>query len=165
MGDMLDIQKTHTSIVSTALPSIAYARGFLERNHSDDSKWSKSTIGHINPNETEEHPRLTTSNGIASFFNSSGASSSSDGQQSRDLEFVSMQDIASLASHFLGDTVALMNICPRAKFSSKMNGVPDPHLYLQPIPPPPALPKRGGGSGQWVRELVWDQSESDSDDA
>ena len=161
---MIDIQKTHTSIVSTALPYIAYARGFLERNLSDDSKWTKTTSAHINLNETEEHPRLTTSNGIASFFHSSGASSSSDGQPSRDLDFVSMQDIAGLASHFLGEPVALLKICPQAKFSSKMRAVPDPHLYLKPIPPPPAQPKRGGGSRPWVRESVWDRSESDSDD-
>lgn len=164
MGDMIDIQKTHSCIVSAKLPYIAYARGFLERDLSADSKWSKTTSAHINLNETEEHPKLTTSTGIASFFHSSGASSSSDGQPSRDLDFVSMQDIAGLASHFLGEPVALLNICPQAKFSSKMRAVPDPHLYLKPIPPPPPQPKRGGGSRPWVRESVWDRSESDSDD-
>ena len=164
MGDMIDIQKTHSCIESAKLPYIAYARGFLERDLSDDSKWSKTTRAHINLNETEEHPKPITSTGIASLFISSGASSSSDVQPSRDLDFVSMHDIACLASHFLGEPMALLNLCPAAKFSSKMRSVPDAHLYLQPLPPPPPQPKRGGGFRPWVRESVWDRSESDSDD-
>ena len=164
MGDMIDIQKKHSCIVSAKLPYIAYARGFLERDLSADSKWSKTTNAHIDLNETEEHPKLSTSAGIASLFHSSGASSSSDGQPSRDLDFVSIQDIAGLASHFLGPPVSLLNICPKAKFSSKMSAVPDPHLYLTPILPPAPPPKRGGGPHPWKRQSVWDKSDSDTDD-
>ena len=164
MGDMNDIEQTSSCIKSPELPYLAYARGFLERDLRAESKWSQTTRAHINPNETAENPNLTTSTAIASFFNSSGASSSSDGEPSRELDFVSMQDIAGLASHFLGDPVALLNKCPQAKLFSKMRSVPDPHLYLKPLPPPPPQPKRGGGFRPWVRESVWDRSESDNDD-
>ena len=164
MGDMKDIQKTHSCIVSGNLPNIAYARGYLERDLREDSKWSQTTSAWLNPNDTYEPPKLTTATNIAAFFQSRSASSSSNGQAARDLDFVSMQDITGFASLFLGPPAALLNKCPAAKFSSKMSGVPNPQLYLTPILPPAPPPKRGGGPHPWKRQSVWDKSDSDTDD-
>ena len=136
----------------------------IERDLSATSLWSQSTRAQVDLTETDEHPKCITSAGIAPYLSSSGASSSSDVQPSRDLDFVSTHDIACLAEHFLGPPNVLQNLCPAVKFSSKMRSVPEAHLYLQPPPPPAAQPKRGGGSSPWVRDAVWDRSDSDSDD-
>ena len=120
------------------MPHIPYARGFIERDLSATSLWSQSTRAQVDLTETDEHPKCITSAGIDPYLSSSGASSSSDVQPSRDLDFVNMHDIARLAEHFLGCPIVLQNLCPAAKFSSNMRSVPDARLYLQP--PPHLLP-------------------------
>ena len=145
-----------SSLDPCIIPNIQYARGFIERDLKPDSLWTQSTNAE-KARVTEEPSRGTSSS-------SSGlptAAYGSDGHELPPLAFVRNAEICSLAKYFLGPAQDLLRVCPAAKHSSKMMGLPNPQQYL-PKPPPPPPPKSGGAVMKWVRDPRWDVA-GDSD--
>ena len=156
MGSMEEIQKVQSSMDPCTIPNIQYARGFIERDLKPDSLWTQSTDAK-KARVAEEPSRGTSSS-------SSGpptAAYGSDGHELPPLEYMRTAEMISLAKFFLGPPSDLLRVCPAAKHSSKMMGLPNPQQYL-PKPPPPPPPKSGGAVLKWVRDPRWDL-EGDSD--
>ena len=143
------IQKTQSSMDPALIPNIGYARGFIERNLNPALLWSRST------NAQNVYLTDQASGGSSSSSGLVTASSSTDVTQAPDSSFPRMHEIKSLAKYFLGPTQDLMDVCPAAKHSSKVMGLPNPQQYL-PKPPPPPPPKYGGVVLKWNRDPRWD---------